>query len=93
VASTAVLYHLVGILWRSASSATIGGAADIARLGYIAEEIDGGERILAAGIVERFSRNKDGTLALIIAGSTTPVAETRHHAGIVATRRFSFDIP
>lgn len=49
-----------------------------------------GERILAAGITERFARGANGELVPITQESTKAVAETRLHAGIVQTRRFSF---
>jgi hypothetical protein len=47
-----------------------------------------GQRILHGSIVERF----DQAGALIAEGSTRPVARTIDHAGIVETRRYSFDI-
>ncbi len=67
---------------------------EMRRLGYVlTEEPGGGERILPSGIIERFSRRTDGGLDLLAPGSTAAVAETRHHAGICKTRRWSFVIP
>jgi hypothetical protein len=65
---------------------------DVARLGYDLKPEGEGQRILAAGILERFTRNKDGTLAPLTPGSTAPVAETRAHAGIVKVERYHFDM-
>jgi hypothetical protein len=66
--------------------------AEIAKLGYDVREIGETERILPSGIVERFTRRADGELELLTPGSTTAVAETRTHAGIVEVKRFAFDI-
>jgi hypothetical protein len=48
------------------------------------------ERILPAGITERFARGADAELIALTLGSTERVAQTVTHAGIVKTRRFSF---
>lgn len=65
---------------------------DLRGLGYQLQSEDGGERILAGVIVEKFTYN-DGELVPLIAGSTKPIAEVRRHAGIVKTERFTFDLP
>ena len=62
-------------------------------LGYEVGYVGDGERILPAAIVERFTRRTDGELELLTVGSTMPVAETRHHAGIVKVRRYAFEMP
>jgi hypothetical protein len=46
---------------------------ELRKRGYHLVEIGAGERILAAGIVERFTRRVDGTLEPLTAGSTRPV--------------------
>ena len=51
------------------------------------------ERILPAGITERFARGADGTLAPLTAGSTQRVAQTVTHAGIVKVKRYAFEMP
>ena len=61
-------------------------------LGYDVVDEGVGERILPAGITERFVRNADGSLAPLTEGSTAPIAETRHHAGITSVRRFVIDL-
>jgi hypothetical protein len=55
-------------------------------------EIDDGERILAAAIVERFTLTADGEFEPLVEGSTKPVAEVRRHAGIVKVKRYRFDM-
>jgi hypothetical protein len=47
-----------------------------------------GQRILSGAIVERFARNGDGELVPWIEGSK--IAETRTHAGICKTARYTF---
>jgi hypothetical protein len=63
------------------------------KLGYDVTEIDEGERILPAAIIERFVARADGELELLTAGSTRPIAETRTHAGICKVKRYAFDMP
>jgi hypothetical protein len=65
---------------------------DLRALGYQLEEIGETERILPAGITERFTRGADGELEPITAESTKPVAETRLHAGIVTVKRYAFEM-
>jgi hypothetical protein len=43
--------------------------------------------------MEIIVRRADGELEPLTEGLTKPVAETRTHAGIVKTRRYSFDMP
>jgi hypothetical protein len=43
--------------------------------------------------MEMMVRRADGELEPLTAGSTKPIAEVRTHAGIVKTRRYSFDMP
>jgi hypothetical protein len=50
------------------------------------------DRILASGITERFTRGARGELVLLTPGSTEPVVETRHHAGIVTVERWDFSL-
>ncbi len=65
----------------------------LADLGYdLRPELDG-ERILPHAIVEKFARNSDGSLGILTEGSTNKVTTVVTHAGIVKTRRFSFDLP
>jgi hypothetical protein len=59
-------------------------------LGYDLTEIDGGERILASAVTERFARRADGELEPLTPDSTERVAQTVTHAGIVKARQFSF---
>jgi hypothetical protein len=49
-------------------------------------------RILASAIVETFMKNPDGTLSILVEGSTQSVAEVRRHAGITRVMRFTFSI-
>jgi hypothetical protein len=55
-------------------------------------EIDDRERILPAAIIERFTLTADGEFEPLVEGSSKPIAQTRRHAGIVRTRRFTFDL-
>ena len=66
--------------------------ADLEALGYRLEEIGESERILPCGITERFVRAATGALEPATEGSTKPIAETRHHAGITRVLRFAFDL-
>jgi hypothetical protein len=66
---------------------------ELAQLGYQLTPEGSGERILAGSIVEHFVMNKRGELEPLTAESTGPIASTVTHAGIVKTRRFSFDLP
>jgi hypothetical protein len=59
-------------------------------LGYELAEIDGGERILASAVTERFARRADGELEPLTPDSTERVAQTVTHAGIVKTHQLSF---
>jgi hypothetical protein len=61
-------------------------------LGYDPVDEGDGERILATGITERFVRGAAGELEPLVEGSTRPVAEVRHHAGICKVRKFVFDL-
>jgi hypothetical protein len=67
--------------------------AELEALGYRLAYAGEGERIIPERIIERFIRGPGGELAPLMAGSTAPVAETRTHAGIVKTERFSFTMP
>jgi hypothetical protein len=67
--------------------------AELKRLGYELADDGEGERIIPGRIIERFIRGPGGELVPLVAGSTAPVAETRTHAGIVKTERFSFTMP
>jgi hypothetical protein len=67
-------------------------AEDLRDLGYEVQDEGPGERILPAGIEEKFARRADGELELITEGSTATVVTVRHHAGITRVLRFSFDI-
>ena len=66
---------------------------ELRKLNYVLTEIEGGERILAGAITERFYTRADGERELLTEGSTQPVSAVFTHAGIVKTRRFTFDIP
>jgi hypothetical protein len=61
-------------------------------LSYVREAGEG-QRILASAIVEKFAAGPDGALVLLTEGSPRPIASTVVHAGIIKTRRYSFDIP
>jgi hypothetical protein len=65
----------------------------LAQLGYQLTPQCQGERILAGEIVEHFVMNARGELESLTATSTGPIASTVTHAGIVKTRRYSFDTP
>lgn len=62
-------------------------------LRYDVVEDGEGERILPAGITERFARDADGQLSPITQESTRAVAETRLHAGINTVKRYAFEMP
>jgi len=62
------------------------------RFGYVLDEIGETQRILPVAIVESFERGIIGELVPATIGSTRPVAELRHHAGIVRTVRFTFEL-
>jgi hypothetical protein len=66
--------------------------AQLRALGYDVVDEGEGERILPAGITERFARRANGELEPLTEGSTKPIAEVRHHAGIVRVRKFVFDL-
>jgi hypothetical protein len=66
---------------------------DLRGLGYQLQPEDGGERILAGAIVEKFVAGADGELVPLTSGSTRPIAEIRRHAGICKTERYTFDLP
>ena len=65
---------------------------DLRARGYIVEPDGFGERILPHSVVEFFTKNVDGTLSLLSAGSTQPVASRVTHAGIAAVDKFFFRI-
>jgi hypothetical protein len=65
---------------------------DVRGLGHQVHAAGEGERILAAAIVERFTRRADGELEPLVEGSTKPVAQTRQHAGIVKVKRYGFNM-
>jgi hypothetical protein len=52
-----------------------------------------GQRIIPHAIRQEMTLNADGTLAPITEGSTQPTTTVITHAGIVATRRYSFKSP
>jgi hypothetical protein len=66
--------------------------AELTALGYGLIEAPAGERILASAIIEKFTMTSSGALAPLVEGSTAAVAEVRHHAGIVRTKRLTFDL-
>jgi hypothetical protein len=57
-------------------------------LGYDLHDAGEGERILPAAIVERFTKNADGTLGPLTEGSTKPVTAILHHAGIATVQHY-----
>jgi hypothetical protein len=61
---------------------------ELAKLAMSCAENGQGERILPAGIVERFVQNTDGTRSPLTEGSTKPVAAVVHHAGITKVKRY-----
>jgi hypothetical protein len=67
--------------------------ATLERIGYRLRREEPGQRVLAHAIVEEFTRNKDGSLALLSPGSTLPIERRMTHAGISPVERFSFDLP
>jgi hypothetical protein len=67
-------------------------ASDLKGLDYLPVGIEGGRRIISGAIEERFVRTASGALVPWIEASGKVVAEVRHHAGIVPTRRYSFSI-
>jgi hypothetical protein len=67
--------------------------AELKRLGYELADDGEGERILPMGITERFTRGPGGHLVPLVVGSTAPIAEKRHHAGIVRVQRYAFTMP
>jgi hypothetical protein len=66
---------------------------DLRGLGHQVHEAGEGERILAAAIVERFTRRAGGELEPLVEGATEPIAETRRHAGIAKVIRYTFGMP
>ena len=67
--------------------------AELRKAGYDITELDEGERILPAGIVEKFTRRADDELEPLSESSTKPIAETRTPAGIVKVKRWAFSMP
>ena len=67
--------------------------AELRQAGYDVTEMGGGERILAAAIVERFVARADGEFEPLTEGSTRPIASTVAHAGIVRILKYSFSMP
>jgi hypothetical protein len=87
-----VLYHLAGILWRSAFPVhhyveAIGGTANIARLGYIVEKTGESQRILPHAVVQRFEVSSSGALVAPTEGSTKPTTVTVTNAGIATVEQ------
>jgi hypothetical protein len=66
---------------------------ELKALGYDLQPVGEGQRILASGITERFTRRADGELELMAEGSTNPVAEIRQHAGIVKVEVYEAILP
>lgn len=65
---------------------------EMRQCGYILQDEGDGQRILASALVEHFVRAADGQLELLTEGSTRPIAESRHHAGICRVRKWSFEL-
>ncbi len=63
--------------------------AELEAAGYEPEYVEDRERLLTAGIVEKFHQNAKGELVAATEGSTKPVIE-RTHAGIARVRVFEF---
>jgi hypothetical protein len=57
---------------------------------YEVEPNGSGERILPHSVVERFTKNADGTLSLLTEGSTKEIASRVTHAGIARVTKFFF---
>jgi hypothetical protein len=66
---------------------------DVLRRRFDLEELEPGQRIVPCAVVRKFTRNVDGTLAVLTEGSTQPATVTYTAAGIAKTRRFSFNMP
>lgn len=64
----------------------------LADRGYDLKPEPDGERILPHAVSQKMTRNVDGTLGVLIEGSTQAVTTIITHAGIVRTRRWSFHI-
>jgi len=63
---------------------------ELREAGYKLEPAGTHERLLESTIVEKFTRNADGSLTPLIEGSTKAVAEVQRHAGIVRVEVFTF---
>jgi hypothetical protein len=63
---------------------------DLRSMGFDVRDLEDGERILAAAIIEKFSMNADGELEPLTPGSTRPIASTVTHAGICKVRLYAF---
>jgi hypothetical protein len=63
----------------------------LARLGYAVHADGHTERILPAAIIEKFTRNADGSLEPLTEGSTQRVSIVTH-AGLTRVARFWFDM-
>jgi hypothetical protein len=66
---------------------------ELCELGYGVVPDGEGQRILPAAIVERFTKNTDGTLGILTERSTLPVTTIVHHAGIARVLRLAFALP
>jgi hypothetical protein len=66
--------------------------AELTALGYDLTEAPAGERILSGAIVEHFTLTSSGAFEPLSPNSTKAIAQSRRHAGIVKTRRFTFDL-
>ncbi|MCK1632660.1 hypothetical protein [Bradyrhizobium sp. 162] len=64
---------------------------ELREAGYEVSETDEGERILPAGLVERFIVGHDGERKLVTEGSTR-LAQVLTHAGIVKVMRHVFEL-
>jgi hypothetical protein len=65
---------------------------ELRNAGYDVGDLGDGERILAAAIVEKFVMRADGEFEPATAESTSPVASTVTHAGIVKVKRYGFNM-
>jgi hypothetical protein len=51
-----------------------------------------GQRILASAITQNLTLTSCGIFEEWTEGSTKPIAQVRHHTGIVCVLRYSFDV-
>jgi hypothetical protein len=71
---------------------TIGGTANIARLGNIVVKTGTSERILPHAVAQRFETSSSDALIAATEGSTKPVTVTVTNAGIAVVEQYDLRV-